>query len=87
MYDDVGGYLERWPTRGLGLGRSTVYGLLLRLTRSAAFVPAIVLQALVTVFVVDDADIKSFAASRIRHRRPPSRSARPFAPTGGVFDR
>jgi branched-subunit amino acid transport protein len=59
MYDDVGGYLERWPTRSLGLGRSTVYGLLLWLTRSAAFVPVIVLQALVTVFVVDRA-IKVF---------------------------
>ncbi len=61
MYDDVGGYLERWPTRSLGLGRSTVYGLLLWLTRSAAFVPVIVLQALVTVFVVDRA-IKVFVS-------------------------
>jgi hypothetical protein len=59
MYDDVGGYLERWPTHTLGLGRSTVYGLLLWLSRSAAFVPVIVLQALVTVFVVDRA-IKVF---------------------------
>src|SRR5205823_12459058 len=29
VFDDVGGYLERWPTRSLGLGRSAVYGLLL----------------------------------------------------------
>ena len=55
MFDDVGGYLERWPTGTLGLGRSTVYGLLLWSTRSAAFIPVIVLQALVTTFVVDRA--------------------------------
>lgn len=58
-FDDVGGYLERWPSGSLGLGRSTVYGLLLWLTRSTLFVPVIVLQALVTVFVVDRA-IKAF---------------------------
>ncbi len=59
MFDDVGGYLERWPTGSLGLGRSTVYGLLLWLTRSTLFVPVIVLQALVTTFVIDRA-IKAF---------------------------
>jgi hypothetical protein len=53
MFDDVGGYLERWPTGSLGLGRSTAYGLLLWVTRWGAFVPVILLQALVTTFVVD----------------------------------
>jgi hypothetical protein len=53
MFDDVGGYLERWPTGTLGLGRSTVYGLLLWSTRWASFVPIVLLQALVTTFVVD----------------------------------
>jgi hypothetical protein len=60
VFDDVGGYVERWPTGTLGLGRSTVYGLLLWITRSAAFLPVIMLQALVTTFVVDRA-IKVFA--------------------------
>jgi len=55
MFDDVGGYLERWPTRSLGLGRTTVYGLMLWATRSAAFVPVIVLHAAATTFVVDRA--------------------------------
>jgi hypothetical protein len=55
MFDDVGGYLERWPTGSLGLDRSAVYGLTLWATRSAAFVPVIVLQALVTAFVIDRA--------------------------------
>ncbi len=59
MFDDVGGYLERWPSGSLGLGRSTVYGLLLSLTWSMWFAPAIVLQALVTAFVIDCA-IKAF---------------------------
>jgi hypothetical protein len=53
MFDDVGGYLERWPTGSLGHGRSTVYGLLLWVTRWGAFVPVILLQALVTTFIVD----------------------------------
>jgi hypothetical protein len=53
MFDDVGGYLERWPTGSLGHGRSTVYGLLLWVTRWGAFVPVILIQALVTTFVVD----------------------------------
>jgi len=60
MFDDVGGYLERWPTGSLGHGRSTVYGLLLWATRWDAFVPVILMQALVTTFVVDQM-IKLFA--------------------------
>jgi hypothetical protein len=63
MFDDVGGYLERWPTASLGLGRSTVYGLLLWITRSASFVPVILLQALVTTFVVDRA-VRVFVPDR-----------------------
>jgi hypothetical protein len=55
MFDDVGGYLERWPTASLGLGRSTIYGLLLWITQPVSFFPLIVLQALVTTFVVDRA--------------------------------
>jgi len=66
MFDDVGGYLERWPTGNLGLGRSTVYGLLLWFTRSAAFFPVVVLQALATTFAVDRA-IKVFVGPS----RPP----------------
>src|ERR1700730_4276113 len=53
IFDDVGGYLERWPTGSLGLGRSAVYGLLLWITRWVAFGPVVWIQALVTVFVVD----------------------------------
>src|ERR1700736_3083473 len=53
MFDGVGGYLERWPTGSLGLGRSAAYGLLLWITRWGSFGPVVVLQALVTVFVVD----------------------------------
>ena len=63
MFDDVGGYLERWPTGTLGLGRSTVYGLLLWTTRWALFLPVVLLQALVTTFVVDCA-LRAFGASR-----------------------
>src|SRR5215469_8714396 len=55
MYDDVGGYLERWPTHSLGLGRSAAYGVLLWATRGAAFVPAILLQSLIMTFVIDRA--------------------------------
>jgi hypothetical protein len=55
MFDDVGGYLERWPTGSLGQGRSTVYGLLLWITRWGYFVPVILLQAAATTFVVDRA--------------------------------
>jgi hypothetical protein len=56
MFDDVGGYLERWwPSGSLALGRSTVYGLLIWLTRSTLFAPVIALQALVTAFVIDRA--------------------------------
>lgn len=63
MFDDVGGYLERWPTATLGLGRSTVYGLLLWVTRWASFLPVVLLQALVTTFVVNSA-LKVFGAGR-----------------------
>jgi hypothetical protein len=52
VFDDVGGYLERWPTASLGLGRSVPYGLLLWTTRSSFWVPAILLQAVVTTWVV-----------------------------------
>jgi hypothetical protein len=55
LFDDVGGYLERWPTRTLGLGRSTVYGLLLWVTASTWWIPVIILQAAVTIWVVDRA--------------------------------
>lgn len=55
MFDDVGGYMERWPTATLGFGRSAAYGLLLWLTRWSSFVPLVLLQALVTTFVVDRA--------------------------------
>jgi hypothetical protein len=63
IFDDVGGYLERWPTGTLGLGRSAVYGLLLWSTRWASFVPIVLLQALVTTFVVDCA-LKVFDVRR-----------------------
>jgi hypothetical protein len=63
MFDDVGGYLERWPTGTLGLGRSTVYGLLLWMTRPASFLPVVLLQALVTTFVIDCA-LRVFGAGR-----------------------
>jgi hypothetical protein len=64
MFDDVGGYLERWPTGTLGLGRSTVYGLLLWITRWASFLPIVLLQALVATFVVDCA-LRAFGAGRL----------------------
>ncbi len=53
VYDDVGGYLERWPTHSLGLGRSVPYGLLLWITAPAFWVPVVILQAAVTVFAID----------------------------------
>jgi hypothetical protein len=81
MFDDVGGYLERWPTGSVGLGRSTVYGLLLWITRSAWFVPVIVLQALVTTFVVDHA-IKVFVGPDRRWLLPSAIAA--IAVTSGV---
>jgi hypothetical protein len=81
MFDDVGGYLERWPTGSLGLGRSTVYGLMLWGTRSAAFVPVIVLQALVTAFVVD-CSVAVFAPARPRWVLPVAVAA--IAATSGV---
>ena len=52
VFDDVGGYLERWPTASLGLGRSVPYGVLLWTTRSSFWVPVILLQAVVTAWVV-----------------------------------
>src|SRR6202158_2423531 len=55
LYDDVGGYLERWPTHSLGLGRSVPYGLLLWVTAPGFWVPAVILQAAATVFVIDRA--------------------------------
>jgi len=64
MFDDVGGYLERWPTGTLGLGRSTVYGLLLWITRWTSFLPIVLLQALVATFVVDCA-LRAFGAGRL----------------------
>jgi hypothetical protein len=53
VFDDVGGYMEPWPEGELRLGRSAAYGWLLWATRSTSFVPVVVLQALVTVFVVE----------------------------------
>jgi hypothetical protein len=55
IHDDVGGYLERWPAQGLEKGRSVPYGLLLWVTRSTWWVPAIVVQSLVTVWTIDRA--------------------------------
>src|ERR1700674_4345969 len=55
LYDDVGGYLERWPTHTLGPGRSVPYGLLLWVTAPGFWIPVIILQASVTIFVVDRA--------------------------------
>jgi hypothetical protein len=65
MFDDVGGYLERWPSASLGFGRSAVYGLLLWITRSVSFFPAILLQASATTFVIDCA-IRNFVPARPR---------------------
>lgn len=55
VYDDVAGYLERWPTHSLGPGRSVPYGLLLWVTASSWWIPVIVLQATALVFVIDRA--------------------------------
>src|SRR5262249_35712917 len=55
VFDDVGGYLERWPTASLGLGRSIPYGLLLWTTSSSWWVPAILLQAVFAAWGVDRA--------------------------------
>lgn len=63
MYDDAGGYLERWPAGTLGFGRSAAYGLLLWVTRGGWFVPAIVLQAGVTAWIVGRA-LKIFGLAR-----------------------
>jgi hypothetical protein len=55
LYDDVGGYLERWPTHSLAPGRSVPYGLLLWITAPGFFVPMVLLQAATAVFVTDRA--------------------------------
>jgi len=53
VYDDVGGYLERWPTGTLGDGRSAVYGALLWATASSFWAPLVLLQSAATVWVID----------------------------------
>lgn len=53
VHDDVGGYLERWPLRSLGHGRSVPYGLLLWVTRTTWWIPTILLQSIVTVWTID----------------------------------
>jgi hypothetical protein len=55
VHDDLGGYLERWPLRSLGHGRSVPYGLLLWATRTTWWIPTILLQSIVTVWTVDRA--------------------------------
>ena len=55
VYDDLGGYLERWPTRSVGNGRSVPYGLLLWITRTSWWVPTVILQSAVTVWIIDRA--------------------------------
>jgi hypothetical protein len=55
VFDDLGGYLERWPTRSVGNGRSVPYGLLLWITRTTWWVPTVMLQSVVTVWIVDRA--------------------------------
>jgi hypothetical protein len=61
VYDDVGGYLERWPTGTLGDGRSAVYGALLWATASSFWVPVVLLQSAATVWVID----RTLAAHRL----------------------
>jgi hypothetical protein len=63
VFDDVGGYLERWPTRTLGLGRSAAYGVLLWITAPTWWIPAIILQAAVTTWILDRA-LKVFGFGR-----------------------
>jgi hypothetical protein len=55
VHDDIGGYLERWPLRSLGHGRSVPYGLLLWITRTTWWIPTILLQSIVTVWTIDRA--------------------------------
>lgn len=55
VHDDVGGYLERWPLRSLGNGRSVPYGLLLWVTRTTWWIPTILLQSIATVWTIDRA--------------------------------
>lgn len=52
LFDDVGGYLERWPSGTLGNGRSAAYGLLLWLAAPSWWIPVVVLQAVATAWVI-----------------------------------
>lgn len=52
LFDDVGGYLWTWPSRTLANGRAVPYGLLLWATMPLAWVPVVVIQAVVTVWMV-----------------------------------
>jgi hypothetical protein len=63
VFDDVGGYLERWPRRTLGLGRSAAYGVLLWVTAPTWWTPTVILQAAVTTWIVDRA-LKVFGFGR-----------------------
>lgn len=65
VHDDLGGYMERWPTRSVWSGRSVPYGLLLWITRTTWWIPTIVLQSIVTVWTIDCA-IKIFSQYRSR---------------------
>src|SRR5262245_6781836 len=49
---DTGGYLARWYEGYLVPSRSTVYGLFLTLLSSADFWPVVIVQSLVTVWVL-----------------------------------
>jgi hypothetical protein len=81
LFDDVGGYLERWPTHSLGAGRSVPYGLLLWVTASSYWIPAIILQATATVFVIDRA-LKVFGLRRSAWTVPGGAAL--IAATGGA---
>lgn len=63
VHDDVGGYLARWPAGSLEDGRSVAYGLLLWITRTDQWIPAVVLQSVVTVWSIDRA-MKMFELRR-----------------------
>jgi hypothetical protein len=53
LFDDVGGYLYPWWSGSLSNGRSIPYGGLLWLTMPMFWVPAILLQATVTLWTLD----------------------------------
>ena len=53
VYDDVGGYLERWPTHSLGIGRSAAYGAMLWAAKDSWWVPIVAVQAAVTVWTIE----------------------------------